>query len=165
MAKYVEMRLCGVMQAYSPSEKYIRHRRTESMPSKAAIYGMVEAAFGIDYNDFIAKREIEKVYYIEKIIDNKDYCEILDDYQIICVDGEGVPQADGKIKKGGNFPEVFKEYLADADFTVKIGAADDDKIYELAEALQHPVYPIYLGRYNCTPSMPVFVAVHDNATG
>ena len=49
-------------------------------------------------------------------------------------------------------------YLADASFLAALqGPADT--IAHLAEALQHPVWPCFLGRKACVPAHPIFVGV------
>ena len=54
-------------------------------------------------------------------------------------------------------------YLMDACFLVAL-CGPEPLIDELATALQHPVWPLFLGRKACVPTAPVFVGVGAYAT-
>ena len=71
--------------------------------------------------------------------------------------GHGRPMmltADGKFKET---PELsWRDYLCDASFRVALQSDDETLIDQLAQAVQNPVWPFYLGRKACIPSKPVF---------
>lgn len=77
------------------------------------------------------------------------------------------PNKDGryqvKITETSKTPETDvskRVYLMDAAFLVAV-RGDDATIAELAHALQHPVWPVFLGRKACVPTAPVFAGVGD----
>jgi hypothetical protein len=53
-------------------------------------------------------------------------------------------------------------YWADAAFGAFI-EGPDELIEALAQAIVRPVFPLYLGRRACPPTMPLRLAVHDGA--
>jgi CRISPR system Cascade subunit CasD len=56
--------------------------------------------------------------------------------------------------------QSYRDYLHDASFLVALAGAAD-LLSRLAEALQHPAWPIYLGRKSCVPTRPVFDDLTD----
>jgi len=55
---------------------------------------------------------------------------------------------------------LHKEYITNDNFTVYV-AGKEDEIMKAAEALQRPVFPVYLGRKCCPPAQPVFGGLVD----
>jgi CRISPR system Cascade subunit CasD len=73
----------------------------------------------------------------------------------------GVLSAEGKVKINANTrqPETvvsWRQYLCDASFLVAVQTNHPGLVESLAEAVQQPHWPIYLGRKSCPPSRPVF---------
>jgi hypothetical protein len=72
----------------------------------------------------------------------------------------GIRSADGKIKKTASTGEYEtllsrRQYLLDASFLVALrGSADS--IRDCADALNDPIWPVFLGRKCCVPAEPVF---------
>lgn len=71
----------------------------------------------------------------------------------------------GKIeeRKGGSASKGthirFRDYRADAVYTVAVSLTSPEQqptLTELAEALQHPARPLFIGRKTCLPSSPLF---------
>lgn len=56
-----------------------------------------------------------------------------------------------------------RHYLADASFLGALRSDEDALIARLAEALQAPVWPCYLGRKSCVPAAPIFCGVDSFA--
>lgn len=68
-----------------------------------------------------------------------------------------------KITGSTNIPETdvsYRHYLMDASFLVALQGAPT-LIAEIATGLQSPVYPVFLGRKACVPSLPVFAGTSD----
>ena len=61
--------------------------------------------------------------------------------------------ADGTGKEA--LPLMDKEYILDGDFSVTVRGKEDD-VLKAAEALRHPIFPLYLGRKCCQPNEPIF---------
>ena len=59
-----------------------------------------------------------------------------------------------------------RDYLADHDCHVVLCLAESEglRLDELADALQHPLRPLYIGRKPCLPSRPLFVGWVEGAT-
>lgn len=63
---------------------------------------------------------------------------------------------------GEKHPEVsYRYYLSDAVFLVALGSDDKSLLESIASALQKPVYPLYLGRKSCSPTLPIVLGVKD----
>jgi CRISPR system Cascade subunit CasD len=65
--------------------------------------------------------------------------------------------AQGKnLARNGKYHTIitYRTYLQDALFTVAL-SGDKQCLQEIANALNHPKWPIYLGRKSCVPSRPV----------
>ena len=61
--------------------------------------------------------------------------------------------ADGTGKEA--LPLMDKEYILDGDFSVTVRGKEED-VLKAAEALRHPIFPLYLGRKCCQPNEPIF---------
>jgi hypothetical protein len=61
-----------------------------------------------------------------------------------------------------SMPLSDRFYWADAAFGAFI-EGPDELIEALAQAIVRPVFPLYLGRRACPPTMPLRLAVHDGA--
>ena len=55
---------------------------------------------------------------------------------------------------------THRTYLNDASFAALL-TGDSATLQELADALQDPVWGLWLGRKACIPSAPVFHSLHD----
>jgi CRISPR system Cascade subunit CasD len=56
-----------------------------------------------------------------------------------------------------------RHYLSDAVFLVALESEDTAFLQKIAEALQHPVYPLYLGRKSCPPTLPIVWGVREKS--
>jgi CRISPR system Cascade subunit CasD len=61
--------------------------------------------------------------------------------------------------KGGNAYVTHRYYLSDATFLVGLESDDDVWLEALKNSLLHPVFPLYLGRRSCVPTMPLVVGI------
>ena len=65
-------------------------------------------------------------------------------------------------RKKGKAPYVtYRHYLEDAVFLVGLESEDTALLQELAEALTHPVFPLYLGRRACPPTLPLCLGLRE----
>jgi CRISPR system Cascade subunit CasD len=69
--------------------------------------------------------------------------------------------AEGKPAVGGGTKMTYRYYLQDAKFAV-IVEVPEAKAELFVEALQNPVYDIFLGRKNCVPTDFVFREIFDS---
>lgn len=82
----------------------------------------------------------------------------------VCADKEGVLLKDFHTVQvpGEKHPEVsYRYYLSDAVFLVALESDDKSLLESIASALQKPVYPLYLGRKSCPPTLPIVLGVKD----
>ena len=54
---------------------------------------------------------------------------------------------------------TYRYYLADAVFAAGLESEDDELLKRIAEALQAPAFPLYLGRRSCPPSGRLFLGI------
>ncbi|WP_028316681.1 type I-E CRISPR-associated protein Cas5/CasD [Desulfatibacillum aliphaticivorans] len=69
--------------------------------------------------------------------------------------------SEGKPAVGGGAKLTYRYYLQDARFAVVLDLPPD-LAEDFAQALQNPVWDIYLGRKNCAPTEFVFQGVFDS---
>lgn len=158
------LRLEGPLQSWG-GRTIGRYRRTEPVPTKSGVIGLLGAALGLSrlrLND-----RLDELNGLEMAVRVDRAGDVLEDYQTVGA-GIGVLSADGKIKKTagtGEFEAIIspREYLIDASFLV-ILRGHDKQINGLAGALQDPQWPLFLGRKRCVPGTRVFAGTLDGAT-
>jgi CRISPR system Cascade subunit CasD len=161
------------LQSWGADSKFGR-RDSLAFPTKSGILGLLCAALGAsgEQRELLAEMaplEQTVVSYVrfrqkEKATVKADTPLLLRDFHMV---GSGyntsdpwenllIPKtADGKTAVGGGTKMTYRYYLQDAQFAaiVKVPAK---KAEHFADALQNPVYDIYLGRKNCVPTDFVF---------
>lgn len=70
--------------------------------------------------------------------------------------------AEGKKPNGAGTKMTYRYYLQDSVFSV-VMAVPHEQSESLAEALQNPVWDLYLGRKNCVPTELIFQGVFESA--
>jgi CRISPR system Cascade subunit CasD len=163
MAKTLYLRLEAPLQSWGERSRWV-DRDTGPIPTKSAVIGLIACAAGRSDDTTIRRWSLSTRMGVR--IDASG-TEIRDFYTIgVGYDvGQGpLRQAeDGKLKNK-NKPPGHKWYLADASFLVALQplpSDDDGLIDEMAWALQHPKWVIYLGRKCCPPGRPVYAGVHE----
>lgn len=153
------LRLAGPMQSWGTSSRF-QLRRTDAYPSKSGVLGMVLCAMGIRRED--SPKAVEPLTALRMGV-RVDRGGISDwDYHTAGA-RIGIRKAEGGIKvtqSTGEYETLLsrRQYLYDASFLVALrGAAN--AISACAQALDDPVWPIFLGRKCCVPSEPVFVGI------
>ncbi|WPO76247.1 type I-E CRISPR-associated protein Cas5/CasD [Streptomyces sp. KN37] len=141
------LRLAGPLQAWGASARFVR-RTTEPAPTKSGVIGMLAAAKGLDRSDDTGLARLASLRFGIRIDQPGTR---LRDFQTAhhAVTGKSMPLSE-------------RFYLADAVF---VAALEGDRalLDELNSALRAPVYPLFLGRRSCPPSLPVELAVHDTS--
>lgn len=153
--KSVLMRLQGPVQGWSTRIK-LGIRDTDSEPSKSGVIGMVASALGMERDD------------------DRTLASLRDLVFAVRVDRAGTLLREFQTAGGGSFRgqsySVFgaavvpsdRYLLQDACFTAALGG-DHDLVERVAQALQSPRWPLFLGRRACVPSAPVFLGLSDAA--
>jgi CRISPR system Cascade subunit CasD len=176
--RYLLLWFEGPLQSWGADSKFGR-RDTLSFPTKSGVLGLICAALGAsgEQREFLAEmapREQVVISYVPPrrngVTEGKAERETpLRDFHMV---GAGyddsdpwqnlhIPKkADGGKAVGGGSKMTYRYYLQDAKFAV-IVEVPARKADVFADALQNPVYDIYLGRKNCVPTEKVFQAVCD----
>ena len=155
------LRLSGLMQSWGTSSQF-QIRRTDGYPSKSGVLGLLLCAMGVSRAD--SSRELESLRPLAMGVrvdraGNSDW-----DYQTAGAK-IGIRSADGKIKvtdSTGEFETLLsrRQYLYDASFLVAL-QGPTEVIQACADALEDPVWPVFLGRKSCIPSEPIFTGTGD----
>ncbi len=164
MAAYLLFQLIGPLQAWG-GIAVGEMRPSYAAPSKSAILGLIAAALGIRREEEERHRELDAGYGFAVRIDVPG--KPMFDYHTV-----QMPKA----RKGREFqtrrqeltslapnesPATLlstREYIQDAAFTACIWSCAQPAPYSLtdiAHAIKHPVFPLYLGRKSCPPALPL----------
>jgi len=157
MANTLLLRLEGPLQSWGERAHW-SIRDTASEPTKSGVVGLLGCMLGLSTDEDL--RALSHSIRIGVRCDQPGV--LLRDYHTVV---GGVMSAEGKIKVNANTrePETVvseRTYLADASFLVAV-ESDPQTIARLVDAMQNPVWPIFLGRKSCPPAMPVFVDIGD----
>ena len=138
------LRLAGPMQSWGTESKF-DVRRTGREPSKSGVLGLVAAALGIRRQDKESLRELAELRFGVR------------------VDREGAMMRDyqtARPAKGSPYV-TNRYYLADAVFMVGLESENRELLERIAQALQAPAFPLYLGRRSCPPVGKVYQEISD----
>ncbi len=131
------LRLSAPLQAWGTENSKFEIRKTGREPSKSGIVGLLAAALGIRRNEPEKLRELNALR-IGVRIDRAG--KLLRDFHM------------AHAEKTSYLTERY--YLSDAVFLV--GLEGERELLERIEfALSHPVFPLFLGRRSCPPTLPI----------
>lgn len=127
------LRLEGPMQSWGYRSRF-DYRDTALEPTRSGVIGLICAAMGIARGEEILRfNSIRMGVRVDKEgRPERDYHTAL-----------GVIKADGK---GTDTVVSYRDYLADASFTVGLQSEDLQLLRNIADALQRPQWPLFLGR-------------------
>lgn len=137
------LRLAGPLQAWGAESKF-EQRRTLGYPTKSGVIGMLAAALGLSRDE--SPEKLNALRFGIRIDREGEY---LRDYHT----------AHGRADKEAYITERY--YLADAVFLVGLESDDTAWLKEIEYAFRHPVYPLYLGRRACPPTMPLICGIRN----
>ncbi len=135
--KTILLKLKGPMQSWGTSSHF-ETRNTDYYPSKSALIGIIAASFGYRRDQEQKIKELNELDFALRI-DQPGM--LLRDYHIA-----------KKYKKTGEFERTYvtnRYYMEDAVFVVAISHANDRRVEEIYEALQHPYFSPFMGRRSC----------------
>jgi CRISPR system Cascade subunit CasD len=173
------LRLEGPLQAWGLRARW-GERDTADAPTKSGVIGLLGCALGLR-RDADELRQLSHALRLGVRVDLpgtllRDYHTTGGGHYGIVVHTGGSRFHDEPYAGGVLSPEVSKDrirvkinattklpetdtsdryYLADASFLVAL-QGDTTTVARCAEALQAPVWPYFLGRKSCTPTVPVF---------
>lgn len=152
------LRLSGPLQSWGTQSRH-NYRTTDLQPSKSGVVGILAAAQGLRRGD-----DVSPLVNLSLAVRSDQPGRILTDFHTVST-LDGSPLLASKVNSKGwqstTTPKKFtyvtrRQYLEDATFVVFL-AGDGHFLTSLAEALQHPAYPLALGRRSCVPSEPLVV--------
>lgn len=141
------LRLAGPMQAWGVQSRF-EVRDTAAEPSKSGVIGLVCAALGIDRAEPIP--EAIRSLRMGVRVDREG--QMRRDYQTAVrwkIDRRTKERSEG----GTTLSERY--YLADASFLVGLESESRELLESVAAAIDHPHWPLCLGRRACPPSRPL----------
>ncbi|MBQ9348808.1 MAG: type I-E CRISPR-associated protein Cas5/CasD [Oscillibacter sp.] len=140
------LRLAAPLQSWGIDSKY-ETRDTGKEPSKSGVVGLLAAALGYRWDvDLKFLNSLNELFFGVRV-DQEG--ELLRDYHIAWVKGEDHPNV------------THRYYLSDAVFLVGLESPDRAYLEKLEYALRHPVFPLFLGRRSCPPSMPLVLGIRE----
>jgi CRISPR system Cascade subunit CasD len=148
------LRLEGPLQSWGERSRW-DYRDTASMPTKSGVIGLLACALGKKRNDpFILALDKKLVMGVRM----ERPAQVMTDYQTASgtiLTSEGKERG----KKGEvSTLQSWRQYLQDAAYLVAL-SGEEGILKACAEALQHPVWTVYLGRKSCVPTRPIFEAL------
>lgn len=164
MANTLLLQLEGPLQAWGERARWsVRDSAPE--PTKSGVVGLLACALGLSADNDL--RALAEQVRLGVRCDRPgtplvDYHTVGGGYET-----PALLTAEGKPKKSSGKPhteQTWRHYLCDASFLVAVQAEDSILIARLAEAVQSPYWPIFLGRKSCPASRPPLVGVGDYQT-
>ncbi len=151
----VFLRLEGPLQSWGTTSRFVV-RDTGTEPTKSGILGMICAAIGLRREQ--TRKRLVKLNRLVMGVRVDRPGTLLHDYHTVGA-GYGVMAAKGILKEtsGTSEYETFlsrRYYLADASFLVALHGSTS-LVSRIACRLSDPVWPPFLGRKSCVPSLPV----------
>lgn len=160
------MTQCLIFQLYGPMAAWGEIavgevRNTADHPTRSAILGMVAAALGITREQEGEHKKLAKSFGFAVRLDAPG--EVLRDYHSAEVStgkgGTGLrTRADELAYSKRTTILSDRDYRLDALNTVCLWATNDAPAWglqELADALNKPAFPLFLGRKSCPPALPL----------
>ncbi|MGI6357083.1 MAG: type I-E CRISPR-associated protein Cas5/CasD [Bacillota bacterium] len=145
------LRLEGPLQSWGERARW-DYRDSSPFPTKSAVIGLIACAMGISR----ASTEIVEMHAALKMGVRADRPgTMMTDYQTV----SGIIRTAGGGQRGnkGEVTTIIsqRQYIQDGAFLVAV-TGEKGLLQRCAAALQHPVWPIFLGRKSCPPTRPVF---------
>lgn len=145
------LRLEGALQSWGNQESKFVIRRSGAAPTKSGVIGLLCAALGVNRVD--ARGTLPKLNALRMAVRIDRPGTRWWDYHTV---GAGmrmqIAETKGKSKPGAMLTR--REYLCDASFLVAL-QGDAVLVQKMHQAVTCPIWPIYLGRKSCPPSLPL----------
>lgn len=156
MNDYLILKLQGPMQSWG-GHTYEDYRPSEGFPSRSGVVGLLGACLGIDRDEKQRLLELAASITMAVRVDNREDelpagISRMTDFHTI----QNARKVDGKPNKN---PVISRrEYLCDASFTIALQVKTDGEFTtdDISEAVQLPVYTLFLGRRSCPISRPLY---------
>lgn len=166
------------LQSWGADSKFGR-RDSLPFPTKSGVLGLICAALGAtgEQRELLAEmapfRQTVISFFRNKKNDEKEIADrqtLLQDFHMV---GSGYDNSDpwqsllipktseGKNAVGGGTKMTYRYYLQDSKFAVVV-EVPKEKGELLIQALQNPIYDIYLGRKNCVPTDFIYRGIFNS---
>lgn len=181
--QYILLWLEAPLQSWGSDSKFGR-RDTQIFPTKSGIYGILLSALGargkqveLLSNLSNCKQKIISYTALKKknrvnpnVLKKTNRNPLLMDFHMV---GSGYNEkdtwekmlspkkSDGSSPVGGGAKMTYRYYLQDAKFAV-IQELPDYLAIDFSNALQNPIYDLYLGRKNCVPTEFIFQGLYKS---
>lgn len=146
------LRFAAPLQAWGSSSKF-DIRTTEREPTKSGVIGMIASALGIQRNAENADDELKKLNEMRFGVRVEKEGKLIKDFHM-------VRKIENRKMTASYITDRY--YLSDAVFLVAIESDDTELLKKIESALQRPVYPLFLGRRSCPPTLPVVYGMRDS---
>lgn len=145
------LRLAAPLQSWGADSKF-ETRKTNREPTKSGVIGLLAAALGLRRDDAAGLTRLNGLRFAVRA----------DREGSLLVDFHTANREEDR--KKGKAPYVtYRHYLQDAVFLVGLESEDTALLQELETALKHPVYPLYLGRRSCPPTLPLCLGIRQGS--
>ena len=145
------LRLAAPLQSWGADSKF-ETRKTNREPTKSGVIGLLAAALGLRRDDAASLARLNSLHFAVRA----------DREGSLLVDFHTANREEDR--KKGKAPYVtYRHYLQDAVFLVGLESEDTALLQELETALKHPVYPLYLGRRSCPPTLPLCLGIRQGS--
>ncbi len=166
------VRLAAPLQSWGIDSRF-ETRRTERIPSKSGVIGLVAAALGYsrdaDLSELCGLRfgvrvdrdgELLRDYHIARKLIIKNVKDKKD--KDSNADNEKDSGADNEVRIEYDTYVTHRYYLSDAIFLAGLESDDTELLERIDDALHNPVYPLFLGRRSCPPTLPLTLGLRDD---
>ena len=136
------LRLNAPLQSWGSVSRFDT-RDTGREPTKSGVIGMIAAALGIPRES--SKAELARLSKLKFGVRVEKEGRLLKDYHT------------AKSKKSAYVTNRY--YLSDATFLVGLESDDEQLLESIRLAIHSPVYPLFLGRRSCPPTLPIDMGV------
>ena len=141
------LRLAAPLQAWGADSKF-ETRKTGREPTKSGVIGLLAAALGLRRDEREALLRLTGLRFGVRV---EREGQLLVDYHTAKTQDEKTSYV------------TYRHYLQDAVFLAGLESEDEALLRELEAALRHPVYPLYLGRRSCPPTLPLCLGIRQGS--
>ena len=139
------LRLAAPLQAWGADSKF-ETRKTAREPTKSGVIGLLAAALGLRRDETEPLTRLAGLRFGVRV---EREGQLLVDFHM------------ARNEEKDRSYVTYRHYLEDAVFLVGLESEDTALLQELAEALTHPVFPLYLGRRACPPTLPLCLGLRE----
>ena len=148
--KLLRLKLKAPLQSWGEFSRW-DHRDTASMPTKSGIIGLLGCCMGYPRGDARLEALSQSIHMAVRA-DSPG--QLMTDYHTVQGNNGVLLNAAGKPRGKNGTIITPRQYLQDAAFTVWLWG-DKQALEACRYALLHPVWPPFLGRKSCVPSVPL----------